>query len=70
MATRIVFRDGHEVTAAENLDDVVHAVTRAQPNPVLLEGAAGERIAVNWELVAYMQELADIGSAGAAAGGA
>lgn len=56
MSTRIVFRNGGEITVAQEEADVVHAIRRDRPNPVTLESATGGPLHVNWDHVAYVEE--------------
>ncbi|HYM44615.1 MAG TPA: hypothetical protein VES65_00430 [Solirubrobacteraceae bacterium] len=57
MSTRIVFDGGTEVIVAQDEADVVHAVRRDHPNPVTLESGAGRPLHINWEHVAFMEEI-------------
>jgi len=56
MSTRIVFNGGAEVIVAQEEADVVHAVRRDHPNPVMLESVAGRPLHVNWGHVAFVEE--------------
>jgi hypothetical protein len=57
MSTRIVFDGGAEVKVAQEQADVIHAVRRDHPNPVTLESLAGRPLHVNWDHVAFIEEL-------------
>jgi hypothetical protein len=57
VSTRIVFDDGGEVVVAQGEADVVHAVRRDHPNPVTLESSTGGPLHVNWDHVAFVEEV-------------
>lgn len=57
MATRIVFDGGSSIVVAQDEAEVVHAVRRDHPNPVTLESATGGPLHVNWDHVAYVEEV-------------
>ena len=57
MSTRIVFDAGGEVTVAQEQSDVVHAVRRDHPNPVMLESPTGAPLHINWDHVAFIEEV-------------
>jgi uncharacterized protein YlzI (FlbEa/FlbD family) len=48
MATRIVFLSGQDTTVTETEEEVVQAVQRDHPDPVMLEGLDGLVVYVNW----------------------
>jgi hypothetical protein len=57
MSTRIVFAGGGEVLVAQDEADVVHAIRRDHPNPVTLESGAGGPLHINWDHVAFIEEV-------------
>jgi hypothetical protein len=57
MSTRIVFDGGGEVIAAQSEEEVVHAIRRDHPNPVMLESATGGPLHVNWDHVTFIAEV-------------
>jgi hypothetical protein len=59
MSTRIVFDAGSELVVAEDETDVIHAIRRDHPNPVMLESTTGGPLHVNWDHVTYIAEVLD-----------
>ena len=56
MSTRIVFAGGTEVVVAQEEADVIDALRRDHPNPVMLESSAGRPLHVNWSHIAFVEE--------------
>jgi hypothetical protein len=56
MSTRIVFDGGGEVVVAQDEADVIHAVRRDHPHPVMLESGTGGPLHVNWDHVTFVEE--------------
>jgi hypothetical protein len=54
--TRITFINGSHVLVPLTQSDVVQAVRRDHPHPVLLESEAGRALYVNWSHVLTLDE--------------
>jgi hypothetical protein len=60
MPTRIVFKDGFEITVFDSQDDVVLAIRRDSPSPVRLRrDADGDELYVNWDHIRLIETQAD-----------